>query len=88
MAQSNYFRPNRKMIEANRKTFELGRGVESAGIVYCSDKRCGWGWNVSESEKCPKCGKYPDQESLREAKKLLSKTPSKENLELWRGGRA
>lgn len=85
---SNYFRPNRQMREADRKVADLSRGLDTAGVVYCSDSRCGWGWDVSEGERCPKCGKFPDQGSLKEAKKLLARMPKRESLERWRGGRA
>jgi hypothetical protein len=87
MSPSSYFRPNRQMREADRKVSELSKGLDTAGMVYCSDKRCGWGWDVSTSPTCPKCGKYPDQGTLKEAKRLLAKAPSRDKLELWRGGR-
>jgi hypothetical protein len=83
---ANFFRPNRKMIDASRRVSKMARASEKAGIVYCSSKKCGWGWDVSESEKCPQCGAFPEQGSLKEAKKQLKKTIRPDTLnKLLRG---
>ncbi|MFH0961340.1 MAG: hypothetical protein V1820_01505 [archaeon] len=32
------------------------------GMVYCSNKKCGWGWELREGLKCSQCGSLPEGE--------------------------
>lgn len=32
------------------------------GMVYCSNKKCGWGWELREGLKCPQCSSLPSGE--------------------------
>lgn len=32
------------------------------GMVYCSNKSCGWGWELREGLKCPQCNSMPEGE--------------------------
>ena len=35
------------------------KAAMNRGMVYCSNKACGWGWELRESETCPRCGSPP-----------------------------
>ncbi len=78
---ASFLRPNKRMMEARRQVSDLARAASEAGMVYCSDKKCGWGWDVSTSPVCPQCGAQPEGKSLKEAEKQLKKTVGRENLD-------
>jgi|GEM_PF-3718826 len=56
-----------------RKTTPLSAAIAQAkrvrqkerlrfGMVYCSNKSCGWGWELREGLKCPQCNSMPSGE--------------------------